>query len=126
MRARKFVAILACSGLSLWSAQVAVAQQDDSASAAELRAELEQLKLDYEQRLARLEARLAAMESAPAAPAPATGGSALSDKAFNPAISLILDGKYGHFSNAEGPARTSARGHHKQHTPQAFSPHHPG
>ncbi len=102
MRARKFVAILACSGLSLWSAQVAVAQQDDSASAAELRAELEQLKLDYEQRLARLEARLAAMESAPAAPAPATGGSALSDKAFNPAISLILDGKYGHFSNAEG------------------------
>ncbi len=74
-----------------------------------LREELRQLKQEYEQRIQALEQRVEAAEriAASAAPAPASapmpvataGSSAISDKAFNPAISLILNGQYSSHSN---------------------------
>jgi hypothetical protein len=91
----------------LWAAD---ATPSEKAALQQLRQEISALKQDYQQRMAQLEARLAAAEeqlqaaeSAKAAPAPATdsyaalatGGSASqSANAFNPAISLIMDGRY--------------------------------
>ena len=71
-----------------------------------LRAELEALKSEYSNRVAALESRISQLESVPTAAAappvevPATqaapiGGGA---SAFNPAISMILAGNYGHLS----------------------------
>lgn len=75
------------------------------AETAALRAELAATRAAYEQRIADLESRLAAVEAraaaAPiaAAPAPVGAGSGgVTGNAFNPAISLILDGKYAAYS----------------------------
>jgi len=75
------------------------AAASDSATVAELRADLERLRADYEHRLALLESKLAVLEqdqAALAAPAPtpvpapaATGGGQQSNTYFNPSISLI-------------------------------------
>ncbi len=70
----------------------------------QLRQQLEQLKLDYNSKIEELEKRLQATEQASeqkvsAAPAEATTTVASATKnTFNPDISLILDGRYGHFS----------------------------
>jgi hypothetical protein len=85
---------------------------------AELRHQLEELRQEYEGRLQALEARLEAAEATarqaksravkaeravaetapvPAAPAPSRAG-----RAFNPAISLILQGRYAAFPGDEG------------------------
>ncbi|MES2491581.1 MAG: hypothetical protein V4607_17480 [Pseudomonadota bacterium] len=71
----------------------------------QIRQEMQQLKQSYEQRLQSLEQRLQAAEAAPqpapvadATPPPAAA-SAQSGNAFNPKISLILNGTYAHFSN---------------------------
>ena len=72
------------------------AANDADPEVAQLRAELSALKETYDTRLAALEARLRAAESVPTedvGAAPATSVPA-SSSAFNPAISLILDGKY--------------------------------
>lgn len=79
------------------------ARADD---AAQLKAELEQVKADYAARMKSLEDRIAQLETqaaatgvaseappAPAAAAPASGGSN-SLAAFNPAMSVILSGTY--------------------------------
>lgn len=75
----------------------------------QIRQEMQQLKQSYEQRLQSLEQRLQAAEAAPP-PAPVTdstpppaAASAQSGNAFNPKISLILNGTYAHFSN-DAPA----------------------
>jgi hypothetical protein len=60
-----------------------------------LRAEIEQLRQSYEQRIAALEKRLKEAEkTTAAAPAPLPSGQTASASAFNPQISLILDGVY--------------------------------
>ncbi|HEX7441957.1 MAG TPA: hypothetical protein VF319_17880, partial [Caldimonas sp.] len=63
-----------------------------------IRQQIDQLKADYEGRIQALEARLQTLQQRVAAPAPAvtpTGGAApASAAAFNPAISLILNGTY--------------------------------
>jgi hypothetical protein len=58
-----------------------------------LRQQIDDVKEEYEQRLFELEKRL---ERAETAPVPQTS---TSDNAFNPSISVILDGRYAHFSN---------------------------
>jgi hypothetical protein len=84
-------------------AAVAVAQEADDIAA--IRAEIEQLRTDYEQRIAELERRLEAAEQAAAqSTAPATvpaspvtvprSGSVTSGSAFNPQVSVILNGNY--------------------------------
>ena len=89
-----------------------IACQAQASEVDDLRAQLEAMKADYQSRIAALEARLAQLESQPAAappssaapPAavaaevappvspPAAGGS--SGNAFNPAVSVILGGRY--------------------------------
>ncbi len=72
---------------------------DTPASVEQLREELRELKQEYEDRLTALEERIdAARQSAPTT-APAARGSAISDKEFNPAVSLILDGQHASFSS---------------------------
>src|SRR3569833_2491998 len=83
----------------------------DDADLAALRAEVQKMKTDYEPRIQTLEARLAHAEATAAAnaaqpPAPAqdTANSAPSNPgAFNPEISLILQGGYAHLKDL--PAR---------------------
>jgi hypothetical protein len=87
------------------------ASADIAAETAELRAELAALRLDYDARIEALERRLAAAEAndrgtvaafpsppaPPVAPSPPTASAAASTagvSAFNPAMSVILDGKY--------------------------------
>lgn len=78
-----------------------------------LRAQLAQTRADYEARIAALEARLERLEARDAAvraagangalpgPAPLASGAAPAlGNAFNPAISLILDGKYAAYSQS--------------------------
>ena len=75
----------------------------------ELRAQLEAMKSEYQSRIQALETRLAQLEAqaaaapapvaaevaaAPAAPAPPSGGGGNSASAFNPAVSVILGGRY--------------------------------
>ncbi len=70
----------------------------------ELREQLRQLKQSYEQRIENLEKRLAQAEASAAkteqgaaqtrSAAPQPGARPASDSAFNPAVSVILDGKY--------------------------------
>jgi len=66
---------------------VSLAEDDDLTS---LRQQIDEVKGEYEQRLFELEKRLEK------ARAPQTS---TSTNAFNPAISVILDGRYAHFSN---------------------------
>lgn len=81
----------------------------DKTDMTQLRQEIEQLKADYEQRLRTLEARVqkaeagaqdaqvnaAAAQTAASAPPPAPPASG---NAFNPAVSVILNGIYGKFA----------------------------
>jgi hypothetical protein len=73
----------------------------------QLHDEIQQLRQDYEQRLKSLEDRLAQTETLPTIPVPSTTqapppapvASANSGNAFNPKISLILNGTFAHYSN---------------------------
>lgn len=68
---------------------------------AQLRSELEQTKAllrQMEARLAAVEAQAASAPAEQALPVAATGGSRAADNAFNPAISLILNGSYNAYS----------------------------
>jgi hypothetical protein len=77
------------------------------AEIAKIRDEIRQMKASYERRIETLERRLAEAEAKAAAPAQAAAperaaapaaGPARSGNAFNPAISLILQGTYAHTS----------------------------
>jgi hypothetical protein len=83
--------------------QPALAASD--AEVAELRAQIEEMRGDYERRIADLEERVARAETdrgaaALAAPPPAAATGA---NAFNPSISLILQGRAAAFSGDPGP-----------------------
>lgn len=95
----------------------------DKTDMTQLRQEIEQLKADYEQRLRALETRVqqaeasaqaaktdaaAAAQTAASAPAPAASATTASGTAFNPQVSVILDGTYGKLSH--DPARYSIPG----------------
>jgi hypothetical protein len=68
----------------------------------QIREEMQQLKQDYEQRLQSLEQRLEKTEALAQAPPPPppVASSPQNGTAFNPKISLILDGSYAHYSSA--------------------------
>ncbi|PKO37040.1 MAG: hypothetical protein CVU33_15170 [Betaproteobacteria bacterium HGW-Betaproteobacteria-6] len=89
------------------------AQAASDADLAAIRAQIDDMKRTYEQRIAALEQRLVQAESrvgepaasAPSAPAPITAESrpsAAGPNAFNPEISLILQGQYRHARNVPG------------------------
>src|SRR5690242_17123283 len=100
---------------ALAAASPAIAQQDSEL--AKLREEMKQLQKTYEERMQALEKRLAEAEArvgkaeqtataAPAVPPPASP--AASASAFNPAISLILQGTYARTS--QDPTRFAITG----------------
>lgn len=75
------------------------AQAATDADLAAIRAQIDEMKKSYEQRIAALEAKLAAAEAAKSAesapaPAPAAPMPAGSATAFNPEVSVILNGTY--------------------------------
>ena len=102
----RFCARTACA-LALCFAAPALAATD--AELAEIRDQIRQLKDNYEARIRALEERLKAAETAGVAPATATaapvevppastGPSAGTLAAFNPAISVVLQGTYAHLT----------------------------
>lgn len=112
---------------TLWLAvALAISPAAQADELKELREEIAQMKAAYEQRIAALEARLAAAETkaqqSVELAAPGTPAAPVSEAAFNPAISAVLDGTYTHLSrdpnnyaiagfmptgNYAGPARRS-------------------
>ncbi len=104
--------IHAAASLTLASVLLpSLARADDSVAA--LRAELDALRADYAARLGALEARIAELDTATAAPEPALADAAVpapaesgsSPSAFNPAISLILGGRFSDISKDPGSWR---------------------
>lgn len=83
------VAILAAAG---------AAQAADNADLAAIRAQIDEMKKSYEQRIAALEQKLAQAESRAEPPvataAPTVAAPVSSASAFNPEVSLILQGQY--------------------------------
>jgi outer membrane receptor protein involved in Fe transport len=80
------------------------------AELAEIRAQLRELRAQYESRIQALEARLKEAEARPSAPAPTVAPTAAPARAavgpsnanaFNPAISVILQGTYAHLPERE-------------------------
>ncbi len=86
------------SWMLIFACSAAAAATDETTTVQQLRQELEQLRTEYETRMATLERRLNAAERAADASGPG-GASATSNRAFNPAISLILGGSYVTASN---------------------------
>jgi len=76
----------------------------ESPELAELRQEIKRMKQEYENRIRALEERLQSAEAparaseTPAKTANTAGGARIASNAFNPAISLILDGKFASLS----------------------------
>ena len=68
------------------------------AELAEIRNQIKALKDDYEARIRALEERLKDAESRPAAPTPSAGSASAGLAAFNPAISVVLQGTYANLS----------------------------
>jgi len=110
-----------CVGIVLALAATGLAHADDAAELARMRRELDEIRTTYEARIRALEARIERLQtasetprpaavapqpnslpsqpvSAPSQPAPAAAAQpaprSTGDNAFNPAISLILSGRY--------------------------------
>ncbi len=101
----------------------AAAQSSSAPSAAALSAEIESLKRDYEARLKALESQLSSLkaETRGAVSKPAAPGKPAQDNAFNPAIGIVLDGRYGSFS-AEGSSIPGfVLGHESERAPEGLS-----
>ena len=113
------------SAIALVGALPSMALAQGSSELDEIRKQIQELKDAYESRIQALEKRLKAAEdtaatartaaeqpqaAAPAEPpaAPIAAAPTASQSAFNPAISLILDGRYANFSQA--PAQRSVTG----------------
>lgn len=134
------IGALAAAMAAAFPGGAAAAPEDDIR---ELRAQLRQLQSDYEQRIQALEKRLARAESAPAGGPPAgatpaqapeagrtAGAAAAGDSAFNPAISLILQGAWQSGKGGErhitgfvpaGEHEHGARGFNLDHTELVLS-----
>ena len=92
--------------LSFFATPPAGAQSKPEPTPAELAEQLQALKREYEARIAALEAQLSAMETKAKDMATESASSApaarpASDNAFNPAIGVVLNGMFSHFSNDE-------------------------
>ncbi|MDE0335871.1 MAG: hypothetical protein OXI64_12985 [Defluviicoccus sp.] len=99
------------------------AQSPTPPSAAALAAEIEALKQDYEARLKALESQLSSLkaETRGAASKPAAPARPAQDNAFNPAIGLVLDGRYASFSAEESSIPGFVIGHEAERAPEGLS-----
>ncbi len=85
----------------------------DESDLARLRAEMAALRAQYETRLAELAREVAALAARPSASRPAGEARGASVAAFNPEVSLVLNGRYRHAKVLEEPGITGfvAGGH---------------
>ncbi|HEX7465004.1 MAG TPA: hypothetical protein VF309_00080, partial [Usitatibacter sp.] len=74
----------------------------------EIRAQIRELKSSYENRIQALEQRLKDAEAKAAAPAPMPAAPSSSIGAFNPAVSVVLQGRYANLS--QDPAKFALAG----------------
>ncbi len=102
------------------------AQSPPPPGAEALAGEIEALKRDYESRLQALESQLSALkarsERADARPAaPAASTKPAPDRAFNPAIGVIFDGRYASFTADESAIPRFPTGHESERAPEGLS-----
>jgi len=92
--------VCAATAAALALLQTPAARAASDADLAEIRKQIQSLKDEYESRIRALEDRLKDAEARAAAPAPALSSSSASTglAAFNPAVSLILNGTYANLS----------------------------
>jgi hypothetical protein len=92
--------VCAATAAALALLQTPAARAASDADLAEIRKQIQSLKDEYESRIRALEEKLKDAESRAAAPAPTPSASSASTglAAFNPAISLILNGTYANLS----------------------------
>ncbi|MCY4550781.1 MAG: hypothetical protein OXC28_20655, partial [Defluviicoccus sp.] len=101
------------------------AQSQSLLSAEALAAQIEALKRDYEGRLQALESQLSALKArsdrADARPAaPAASAKPAPDRAFNPAIGVIFDGRYASFTADESAIPGFPTGHESERAPEGL------
>ena len=101
----------------------AAAQSSSAPSAPALAAEIESLKQDYEARLKALESQLSSLkaQTTGAASKPAASARPAQDNAFNPAIGIVLDGRYSRYSAEESSIPGFAIGHEAERAPEGLS-----
>ncbi|MGH8505476.1 MAG: hypothetical protein ACRETM_05860 [Stenotrophobium sp.] len=92
------VGIAALAGAPAYAAEPAPAASS-SAELQQIQQQMRQLKAQYEQQIQSLEQRLQKVETAEQAPPPPPAPAASAGNAFNPKISLVMDGSYAHYSN---------------------------
>lgn len=112
---------VALSGAVMMTSSLAYADTGTDMEA--LRAELKAMKQTYESKINQLETRIADMEQDQSAPAaaklepsagtsvPATASRSVGDNSFNPAIGVILNGRYGSYSSNDSEFAGFAVGH---------------
>ena len=127
MRKTVRIARLAAVALPALFLPVQAASQSPAAPTAEaLAAEIESLKRDYEARLRALESQLSALKTRSESagekpPAPAAPAKPASDRAFNPAIGVIFDGRYASFTAQESEIPGFPTGHESERAPEGLS-----
>ena len=100
----------------------AVSQSGTAPSAADLAAEIQALKHEYEERIRALETQLSTIEAkSPAAEREAASPVQTLDNAFNPAIGIVLDGKYASFSTEGSSIPGFVLGHEAERAPEGLS-----
>jgi hypothetical protein len=108
MYSKMLFAALACACAWPASAKDASDSENLAAELAALREQVARMQSAYESRIAMLEEKLKtaskppAAESAETMPRPATAASPTGANAFNPEVSLVLQGAYKHRKNVEG------------------------
>ena len=112
-----------CALLGAVLSAEAAAQSSSAPSATALAAEIESLKRDYEARLKALESQLSSLkaETTGSASKPAAPSRPAQDNAFNPAIGIVLDGRYTSFSAEESAIPGFAIGHESERAPEGLS-----
>ncbi len=106
----------------LFAAPALHAQSGPAPSAEELAAQISALKQDYEKRIAALEAQLASLETkardaAPAAPPAMKSG----DNSFNPALGLVLAGRFSDYSGDAAGLPGFQLGHESSRPDEGFA-----
>ena len=120
MRAIAICALLAVGGAVLLAAPPAWAQVE---TAAQLADEIQALRSEYEERIRTLEKQLAKIQAQSAAPpaAPAQRRAATTDNAFNPAVSVVFDGRFAAFSADDSDIPGFRIGHHGERSDEGLS-----
>ena len=127
--------LMACAALTPFMLFAVPALAASDADVQEIKAEIREMKRIYEDRIAELEAKLARLEKAQgktrdkarkkaarlASATPATGRRDVFGSSFNPAISVVFNGRYQDFSSEEGEIAGFSVGEEGQRGDEGFS-----